>query len=112
MLLHRNGKMEPLAAGDGLPIGIMSGAEYLAQTMSLAADDRVMIVSDGLVEQHGPVQAADGSTQMAMFELTGVEQAIRQAGEGDEVAAIFDGVVKHAGSSTLADDATAVLVRW
>jgi hypothetical protein len=32
--------------------------------------------------------------------------------DADEVAAIFDAVNQHAGNAPLADDATALVVRW
>jgi hypothetical protein len=42
-----------------------------------------------------------------------VEKCVREprAG-GDDVAALFDAVVNHAGTDELADDATVVIARW
>jgi serine phosphatase RsbU (regulator of sigma subunit) len=104
MLLHAEGRVEPLSGGDGVPIGIMDDARYAAQAVFLAAGDRALIISDGLVEQHGPA---------GMFELSGVQRAITAPAAGaDEVSALFAAVFNHAGSPTLSDDATAVLIRW
>ena len=111
-VLHRKGgDCTPLAAGGGLPIGILPDGDYDEQTVPFGDGDAVLVVSDGIVEQ-----PADGNTfeDRDEFGLARAGEVLCRclSGENDPVAAVFDAVVTHAGTEHLADDATAVLVRW
>ena len=97
--------------GHGLPVGIDEADNYTAITVPIAPGDELLLVSDGLIEQHGLVQMPDGSISKAQFEMTGVRHAMANVGS-DLIEDLFAAVVAHAGTSNLADDATAVLVKW
>jgi serine phosphatase RsbU (regulator of sigma subunit) len=102
-----------LRAGDGLPIGVEPAFNYRAATVALPASGRLMVVSDGVIEQTGIVQSPEGGLSQEEFGLNRLKVALADASrDGDTVADLFAAVVNHAGTTQLADDATAVLVRW
>jgi sigma-B regulation protein RsbU (phosphoserine phosphatase) len=113
MLGPEPGAFTPLIAGDGLPVGILDDGGYTAQTVPLAAGARALVTSDGIPEQYGVVRGPDGTTRTEHFEMAGIRRAITSTPpDRDPVAVLFDAVVRHAGTTTLQDDATAVLIRW
>jgi serine phosphatase RsbU (regulator of sigma subunit) len=89
----------------------MESTEYIAEAIQLAAGDKVMIVSDGIIEQFGIVPGTANAVLREQFQMAGMQAAMSHA-TADEVADLFAAVVKHAGTSQLSDDATAVLVKW
>jgi serine phosphatase RsbU (regulator of sigma subunit) len=107
-----DGTLTPLDVGGGLPVGVADDTEYQCTTVPLAAGATVMVVSDGIIEQFG---AVDGPTTAGrkQFGVAGVYRSLGDARtESDPVASLFRDVFTHAGTENLADDATAVLVRW
>jgi serine phosphatase RsbU (regulator of sigma subunit) len=107
LLKRKDGTFEQLDEGGGLPIGVDDDCDYRAETVKLTAGDKVVVVSDGIIEQF-----AFGSTGGArkQFEVAGLQQTMSQD-HADEVAALFDAVIAHAGTDHLSDDATVVLIR-
>jgi serine phosphatase RsbU (regulator of sigma subunit) len=83
----------------------------------ISPGDKVMIVSDGIIEQLGSLEssagptAASGLLEKQPFDLAGLQKSMAGAGQ-DPVADLFSAVVRHAGTQQLSDDATAVLVQW
>ena len=113
LMLDPGGGTTMLAEGDGLPIGLFAEAEYKTVTKPLAPDGRAVVISDGLVEQYGPVYRDDGTSANEQFSIAKVARVLTDTPPGaDPVTALFDAVVKHAGTAHLQDDATAVLVKW
>ena len=106
-----SGEVTMLDKGLGMPIGIDDTQVYAAETVPLPASGRVMVVSDGIIEQFGLVQI-EGKLEQRQFEMDAVAGTLESDGGGDEVADLFSAVIAHAGTEHLADDATAVLVRW
>lgn len=95
-------------AGEGGLVGIEEGTRFESTERAMGGAGRVIVVSDGLVEQPG---GGEGTGVFGVERL--VECLRRGASEGrDEVDAIFDAVDAHAGVPALSDDATAVVVRW
>lgn len=113
-LLHpAEGLPVGLTGGDGLPIGVERDFRFKSVTIDLPATGRLMLVSDGLIEQTGIVQGEGGRLVPDQFGLDNVRRVLAgTAGEHDTVEALFAAVIDHAGTSQLADDATAVIVRW
>ncbi len=100
---------QPLDGGD-IPIGVDEDFTYTATTTPLAEHGRIVLVSDGLVEQFAPMSS--GAVPQC-FGLGNLQRILRELSpDADPVAALFDAVVSHAGKPTLSDDATAVHVRW
>jgi serine phosphatase RsbU (regulator of sigma subunit) len=110
-LLRRDGSFEQLDRGGGLPIGVEEEFHYNAELVRISPGDKVMIVSDGIIEQLGFVHKPSGPVAKEMFDVAGVRGAMTNA-NNDPVASLFDAVVKHAQTDQLSDDATAVLVSW
>ncbi len=113
-MLHSAGEAcNPLRGGDGIPIGVFADFKYQAVTAELPESGRVLIVSDGLVEQNGLVQDETGALLQDQFGLERVCSALEKSNPAaDIVADLFAAVIHHAGTNLLADDATAVLVKW
>jgi serine phosphatase RsbU (regulator of sigma subunit) len=111
LLIKQDNSFEKLSVGEGLPIGIMPDSTYSTSTAPLPSGGRVLVISDGLVEQFEPEPSADGKRRQ--FEVTGVQAAIAATPRGqDAIAKIFEAVYKFAGTKSLSDDATAVMVTW
>jgi serine phosphatase RsbU (regulator of sigma subunit) len=113
LLIDGAGLIQSLGGGQNVPIGVLDQEDYRAVTLQLPAAQagaRALVVSDGIIEQRGTI--ADGS--QAQFELAGIEQFFRHRSNpsADDVADLFAAVIEFAGTDQLADDATAVLVRW
>lgn len=107
LLIAPDGSATPLSEGAGLPIGVMSEAVYEPAITPLPEKSRVLVVSDGFIEQPAAGSASDHDRQ---FDLAGVKAAIAGAA-GDELAALFAALTAHAGGPRFADDATAVITR-
>jgi serine phosphatase RsbU (regulator of sigma subunit) len=101
-----------LDAGGGPPLGIDENFEYRAEVLPLPQAGKIIAVSDGIVEQTGQSASPTPSTAPDRFEMAGVRRSIQHGHDGDDVARLFEDVVHHAGTEHLADDATAVMVRW
>lgn len=80
-----------IESSSGIPLGVDSDYEYQAETLAFGPDNRLVVFSDGVVEQPG----ADGT----LFGLPRTIEALA-ARTGDtvehDVAAIFDAVLAYA----------------
>lgn len=109
IMVGADGNCTELNCGGGLPIGVMADGDYPSETIPFGEGDSVLIVSDGIVEQPASGMTYEDRDE---FGLSRTKQVICRALSGkDPVAAVFDAVVAHAGTTRLADDATVVLVR-
>jgi serine phosphatase RsbU (regulator of sigma subunit) len=100
-----------LDAGDNLPLGVAADLQYQSAAIEVAANDQLLVVSDGIIEQPAPsLQAGAAPVQ---FGISGVARIVPQLiSAPDAIEEIFRSVIAHAGTASLADDATAVLLRW
>lgn len=91
--------------GTGLIVGIDEDHQYTARSLPLAAGDRIVVFSDGVVEQ--PSASGD------RFEMERTIAALTREGnlEGD-VEAVFGAVVRFAGTDALGDDVTIASIRF
>jgi phosphoserine phosphatase RsbU/P len=111
LLANDDRTFHKLSEGDGLPIGIMPDSQYTVAVKPLPPRGRALVISDGLVEQ----PQMDHNTEAAreQFQIHRVQSAIASTPpDGDAVANLFDAVCKFAGTQSLSDDATAVMVKW
>jgi serine phosphatase RsbU (regulator of sigma subunit) len=111
LLAHPDQTFQSLSEGDAMPIGIMPDSIYSVVTKALPAHGRTLIISDGLVEQ---TQTDSGPDQpREQFQIKRVQSTLAATtAEDDAVARLFEVVYEFAGTQTLSDDATAVLVKW
>lgn len=109
MLCPAGNEVEQLNAGSGLPVGVMEETEYETHQMVLPPGGYALIVSDGMIEQFGPPDQAGVKHQ---FELAGVRRLAQNTSSQELVETLFNAVYAHAAAPILADDATAVVVRW
>lgn len=111
VMANPDGTFTPLDVGGGLPVGVSDDAEYNATSLPLAPGAMVMVVSDGIIEQFGAADLVEASQRQ--FGVEGVYRSLAGSRQGpDPVASLFREVFAHGGGENLADDATAVLVRW
>ncbi|MCA9290398.1 MAG: SpoIIE family protein phosphatase [Phycisphaerales bacterium] len=98
-----------LDTGGGWPVGVALDTIYTAETTRLEPGGRAVIVSDGVTDQRNPA----ATDQSSFFGMSGVRRSlIDSQGQPDQIAALFTGLIGHAGSQRLADDATAIIVWW
>lgn len=98
--------------GGGPPIGMIDEATYTAIDLPMPEGSSLLLMSDGIVEQFGLVPQADGSTKRDQFEVAGAIRCLEaNAASDDMVNCLFTELIKHAGTSSLSDDATIVWIR-
>jgi serine phosphatase RsbU (regulator of sigma subunit) len=95
---------EPGATG-GIPVGIDADARYRSHSMPFHGGERIVLFSDGVVEQRSPNGEPFGVDRVR----EGVEQC-RSASE--DVERIFARLVSFAGTEALDDDTTMASVEW
>jgi sigma-B regulation protein RsbU (phosphoserine phosphatase) len=92
-----------VAAEGGMLIGVDRDYQYKAEHLKLKPGERVVLFSDGVVEQAGP----DGE----LFGLNAAIAALRSSsGCASDVTGLFDAVVSHAQTDSLQDDTTVASV--
>ncbi|GMV96007.1 MAG: SpoIIE family protein phosphatase [Phycisphaerae bacterium] len=121
-LLARPGsEVQVLREDCGDLVGIRLDGVFEARRMVLPPRGRVLILSDGFIEQtaqepdehesDAPVRGAPRGG--GCFGLAGVQAGLADpAAAADPIATLFEAVLRHAGSAHLADDATALVVEW
>lgn len=104
--LHRSGaEIRRGPQPQYIPLGIEAEEVYRTTTIPLAPGDRVIVLSDGVVEQHG----ADGD----QFDFAGVIAALESATqESTDVSVLLTALQDFAGNQSLADDVTVLSIRF
>jgi serine phosphatase RsbU (regulator of sigma subunit) len=110
-LLRQDGQApRRLDEGDNLPVGV-ADSPYKSACLELPESGQVIVVSDGIIEQRNP--PAEGCEFGVPFGIEGLAATLKPLNDpGAALTPLFDAVTRHAGTSTLSDDATAVIVRW
>ncbi|MGE3108470.1 MAG: SpoIIE family protein phosphatase [Phycisphaerales bacterium] len=91
--------------GRGIPIGIDTDFEYESQTLHLTPGDRLVLYSDGMIEQRSSTGEEFSSRRLG--QIVAGAPSVR-----DVVHRAFDSLTSFAGSSTLADDATVAAIEF
>lgn len=104
-LLLRGGRVQPVELQPNLPLGVLPEAEYAVQEFALEPGDRLVLLTDGMQERNAHdvdlegllVRNADVHPRQLMQILTSAVQEAVEHGQG---------------STSLADDATALCLQW
>jgi phosphoserine phosphatase RsbU/P len=106
-ILRASGDAESIDGKPDVPLGVRSKATYRTATISLLPADAVVLVSDGVEE----AMNAAGE----LYTRARLNAVLRHAGKAsaaEMVRAVTDQVHAFTGSAPLADDVTALAVRW
>jgi serine phosphatase RsbU (regulator of sigma subunit) len=98
--LARHGDVRELGLADDLPFGMFSSTVYRETHVQLEQGDRVVLMTDGMVEQ--------GATALDMPGIIAETHALHPR---EAVRELSDRVIEAVGQS-LADDATVLCVDW
>lgn len=108
IILHADGTPVPVPDDGGLPIGLMSDADYPLVSMSLEPGDRVFLFSDGFLEQ--PRAGASKDVQYGEGRLCESLAALaREPGEAIVTRAVDD-LAAWAGKRSFVDDVSLVVM--
>lgn len=99
MLLKKGEEPTRVDSSTGIPLGIDADFVFIADTVPFTADHRLLVYSDGVVEQPGPDGKMFGAERAveAIAQSTSVEQ---------DVSLLFSAVLNFAQTQSLADDTT------
>jgi len=89
----------------GVLLGIQHPERYPSRAVEVPRGRRVVVFSDGLVEQVSP-----GGEQFGVARL--MAAAADSASCGEDVERVFEAIQRHAGGQSLTDDATLVSVEF
>jgi sigma-B regulation protein RsbU (phosphoserine phosphatase) len=106
-VLRASGGIESIDGKLDVPLGVRSKAAYRTAAIALLPGDAVFLVSDGVEE----AMNAAGE----LYTRARLNAVLRNAGKAsaaDMVRAVTDHVHAFTGSAPLADDVTALAVRW
>jgi serine phosphatase RsbU (regulator of sigma subunit)/ligand-binding sensor domain-containing protein len=92
---------------NGMPLGLMSGAEYTDLSVSLEAGDYVIFCSDGVIEAENEAEEMYG-TERLLHLVTGIDSA---ASAEDVIQAILQDVARFTGDAERYDDMTVVVIK-
>ena len=94
-----------VAGGGHHVLGVEPDHRYPSETIQLAPGDRIIVFSDGVVEQHSPAGAAFGfQNVLATLETTTTES--------EDVQLLLEDLLSFAQSDDLSDDVTIASVRF
>lgn len=97
----RQGKVERLGLAADLPFGMIPGSTYRPQELQLEPGDRVVVVTDGMLERN---TLADFDVGAAVTDTAGLHPR--------EVVHAFKASVLAATGAELTDDAAVMCIDW
>jgi serine phosphatase RsbU (regulator of sigma subunit) len=98
--LMRNGAVSAVDLPADLPFGLFAGAEYHGTVIALEPGDRLVLVTDGMLERNA-----------AGIDLASAIRDTRELHPREAVRQLADTVLRATGDD-LEDDATAMMVDW
>jgi serine phosphatase RsbU (regulator of sigma subunit) len=105
-------RLYPLGEGmENFPLGIITGEQYIEQSVRLCVGDMILAFSDGATEVHSPEGeqlTAVGFLRLAADTLRGMPDPIKLEEFSQR---LLDGVKKHRGGAELEDDVTLLTIR-
>jgi serine phosphatase RsbU (regulator of sigma subunit) len=109
-LIQPGGPWQTLDQNSALVIGVDPDSIYQPAILPLAPGRRLLVISDGFIEQ--PCQNYTPDNAEARFGFDGVRAAVGDAPGGNVLDRLFDAVHHFAGGTKLVDDVTALLAHW
>ncbi|MFZ4775775.1 MAG: SpoIIE family protein phosphatase [Terrimicrobiaceae bacterium] len=94
-----------LIDGAGMPLGIFQDSEYASQSVALAAGDRLMLYTDGIIEA-----TAEDETMFEMERVTACLARSQALSSRATVDLLLDEVAAFSGNEAPSDDRTILLV--
>jgi sigma-B regulation protein RsbU (phosphoserine phosphatase) len=104
-LLRADGTLEQLTVG-GLLLGVFPEATYESASVTLRADDVLLLYSDGVTEARSPEGEEYGEERLEAF-----LRQHRDKAPGDLVNGLIEEVQRFTNAERLADDVTVVVIR-
>jgi hypothetical protein len=104
--LVRGGRIELVELDADLPLGVDPGAIYQVQPLQLEPGDRLVLVSDGVLDA-----APEGGAAYGAGRLDGVLRANRELAPYEVARLVVQEVLAHR-AGDLADDLTVVCLDW
>jgi phosphoserine phosphatase RsbU/P len=103
---HRNGAgtVARLDRLSGPPLGLDEGVKYKPETVTLAAGDRLLVVTDGFTEANDPAGALYGDQKVVDFVTT------LKPSEPDPLKRLLNDVRKFEAGRPASDDTAAILL--
>jgi hypothetical protein len=96
-----DGPLTKPKGGEALLVGIDPDVQYTSAVIPVRPGDRVILYSDGVVEQDAPGGGADRFGRARVLEVLGASKS-----SAEDVAALFEAVLAFAGTQDLSDDTT------
>jgi hypothetical protein len=110
MLLKGDKSVQTLDENGGLPVGVDLNFPYQTAAVQLSPGQRVLVISDGIIEQFSAEAQPD--EQRRQFGQEGVRDVVAAA-QGDELLKqLFEALDRFAGGKGYSEDVTGVLVQW
>ena len=106
-ILRASGDIEQIAGKPDVPLGVQRKTTYRTGTIALLRGDAVFVVSDGVDEAM--------NAEEEFYTLERLNTVLRSAGKASAaelVRAVTDHVHEFTGSAPMADDVTALAIRW
>lgn len=92
-------------AGEGsMLLGVQSGTEFVVEPLPYEPGTRLIVVSDGVIEQQGPEEAGQFGVQRSLDILAASDS------QETDVAKLLEDLIEFAQTSALSDDVTIVSV--
>lgn len=116
LLAGADGAGTVAGVGGGMPLGIDPDASYTATSIACGEGRRLVLFSDGVVEQPGVIDAIDteGEEQHADVEQFGLERVLSalvgSMSPDEDVRRLRESLTEFAGGSVFADDVTVLSV--
>jgi serine phosphatase RsbU (regulator of sigma subunit) len=104
--LVRNGRVEPIGLDADLPLGVDPDAVYRVQRLTLGPGDRLVLLSDGVLEATPEGGSAYGARQLHELLL-----GSRRLAPYEVARLVVQEVIAHR-AGDLADDVTVVCLDW
>ena len=102
-----DGHLKARLESTGYPLAVTPDGEYPAmQAPPLEPGEMVLLLTDGIVEAHGPAEVVFGTDRA--LELV---RANRARSAREVLNALFDGVRAHCGPGVQLDDMTAIVIK-